>query len=244
MITNPTQRQIDTRHNQDKVIVLNKSIKIKLLEHIMDRLTGNKPSYVMYNGKQYESNELIIYSKEELASMHSEAIKATIGNKANRYKTLSKVNITANINSILLEAPNGTTINMNYNDIYNILQHVQNLYDIAVDNPKQFEYTAIDLYRAQEFNYRLNDTTMEKFTFINNLYLDISIIQNNTTNKYTAIERFLNIELTNEFDTVEEAKKELNDTIATRLHLIMEDKKVSDKIFKYNTIDLSKEKNT
>ena len=85
---------------------------------------------------------------------------------------------------------------------------------------------------------------MEKFTFINNLYLDISIIQNNTTNKYTAIERFLNIELTNEFDTIEEAKKELNDTIATRLHLIMEDKKVSNKIFKYNTIDLSKEKNT
>ena len=70
MITNPTQRQIDTKHNQDKVVVLNKSIKIKILEHIMDKLTGNKPSYVMYNGKQYESNELIIYSKEELASMH------------------------------------------------------------------------------------------------------------------------------------------------------------------------------
>ena len=49
MITNPTQRQIDTKHNQDKVVVLNKSIKIKILEHIMDKLTGNKPSYVMEN---------------------------------------------------------------------------------------------------------------------------------------------------------------------------------------------------
>lgn len=244
MILNPTQRQIDTKHALDKVIVLNKSIKQKILEYLMDKLTGNKPQYVIYNGKQYENNQLIIYSKEELASMHSESVKSTIGNIANRYKTVSKVNITANINNILLEEPNGTTISISYNDMYNILQHVQNLYDIAIDNPKQFEYTAIDLYRAQEFNYRLNDTIMEKFTFINNLYLDISIIQNNTTKKYTAIERFLNIELTNEFNTVEEAKKELNDIIATRLHLILEDKKVSDKIFKYNTIDLLKEKNT
>ena len=81
MITNPTQRQLDTRHKLDTVIVLNKSKTQRFIEHILDKLTGNVPNYVMYNNKQYESNELIIYTKEEVASMYSTKIKCTIGNR-------------------------------------------------------------------------------------------------------------------------------------------------------------------
>ena len=238
MITNPTQRQLDTRHKLDTVIVLNKSKTQRFIEHILDKLTGNVPNYVMYNNKQYESNELIIYTKEEVASMYSTKIKCTIGNRASRYRTPANLEVSGNINNILLETPDGTRIHFDYNELYQILLHIENLYDVAVENPKQFEYNAAELYKLQDFNYRLDENTMEKFTFINNLYLDISIIQNINTHKYTANERFLNIELSKEFDTIEETKEYLNDVIATRLHLLLEDKKSADKVLEYKIIEL------
>ena len=243
MITNPTQRQLDTRHKLDTVIVLNKSKIQQFVEHILDKITGNVPNYVMYNNKRYESNELIIYTKEEIASMYSSKVRCIIGNKSSRYRTPANLEVSGNINNILLETPDGTRIHFDYDELYQILLHIKNLYEVAVENQNQFKYSPVELYKLQEFNYRLDENNMEKFTFINNLHLDVSIIQNIDNHKYTANERFLAIDLDNEFNTIEETKEYLNDVIATRLHLLMKDKKSVDKILEYKLIDLSKEKN-
>lgn len=242
MITNPSQRQIDTRHKLDKVIVINKSIFVRILEKLLDTITGNKPTFVEYNGKQYHSDDLIIYSKEEIASMYEQTVLANIGNTSSRYKSTNKVILTGNINNVMITLPDNRNITIPYNVLHEYLQHIDNLYTRAIDNQSQFQYVLVDTSKRQVITYLdYKNNVMEKYEFINNLYLDISILQDLDTKKYTATERFLGIELSKQYDTIDETKHYLEELIIIRLRLLRENnKKDCEKIFKYTQIDIKK----
>lgn len=230
MIINPSQRQLDTRHAKDLVIEVQKSPMYRLYEKFMDWYTGNRPEYVMYKGKQYRSNELIIYSKEEAASMRQEEVAAIVGPQSARYKTTTRATLQGNINRVAISC-NGNTIRLDYNDLHMFLQQIQNQYDIAVRDNKQFQYEPVSISKLASFRYK-----EDVYEFVNGFILEFNIVKDIDTKKYTALEPALNIELREQYDTAEQAEEALKKAVSIRLKLI-EEKENADMLFKHIKIE-------
>lgn len=236
MITNPSQRQLDLRHKKDLVIEVQKSFTIRILEKIFDMILGNKTEYVVYNNKKYRPNELIIYTKEEVASMRTEDIKALVGPNSSKYKVNTNVTLQGNINRIAIIA-NGNVVRVDYNDLQMFLKQIENAYKAAIDNNNQFNYESVEIRRLTSFTYGT-----DFYEFVNNFLLEINIMKNIDTKKYTAMETAFQIELSKECDTVQEAINAIKDVIAVRLELIRENKKSSDLLFKYKKLKIDTDK--
>lgn len=236
MITNPSQRQLDLMHEKDIAIEVGKTTGFRIIEAILDKLTGNVPEKVIYRGKQYRSNELIIYTKEELASMRNEQIKGIIGPEQARYKTVAEIKLTGNINRVAITTGN-TTIRLNYNDLYYFLKQIQNQYDTAVNNSEQFQYDKTAIYTLSSFTDHKN-----LYEFVNGFELEVAILKDIQTKKYTATENMLQIKLSEQYDTPAEADNAIKKVIAARLEL-MKDYDKAYLIYKHKVVEEQEEQN-
>ena len=118
------------------------------------------------------------------------------------------------------------------------MKTVNNRYKQALDNNEQFDNVLVNKYNTTLFEYGT-----KQYEFINGFELNIVLTRNINTNKIKANETFLGIQKDG-FDTLEEATDELNELIALRLNILLENNKdQAKKIFKVKQLSIDNNEN-